>query len=208
MKKPKDIPGALELLLDTSQWGDSPPAFADIFGNDNPLEIEIGCGKAKLLIARAQSHPDRNFIGIDYTWRFMRYGCHRSQKRGLSNIRFIKEEAKHIITDWVQPKSVSIFHVYFPDPWPKKRQQKRRLINRQFVEVLHGKLTDDGRIEIVTDDFDYSIVIKEAFAETASLWRNVRHNTDEPLFETEERTNYEVKWRAAGRTIYYLEACK
>jgi tRNA (guanine-N7-)-methyltransferase len=207
MKKLKSVPGEPELLLDTSRWSEA-PEFVDIFSNDHPVEIEIGCGKAKLLIARAQSHPDRNFIGIDYTWRFMKYGCHRSQKRMLPNIRFIKEEAKHIVTEFVRPKSISIFHVYFPDPWPKRRQQKRRLLNRHFVENLHDKLVDDGMIEVVTDDFEYSIAIKAAFAETASLWREIRQSSNKPLFDTEVKTNYECKWRAAGRTIYYLEAIK
>ncbi len=208
MRKLKTLSGDTSLLIDTSHWGGSHASFTGIFGNDNPVEIEIGCGKAKLLIARAQSHPDRNFIGIDYTWRFMKHGCHRSQKRMLQNIRFIKEEAKHIITEFIEPRSVSIFHIYFPDPWPKRRQQKRRLINRQFVEVLQEKLVDGGMIEVITDDFDYSIAIKAAFAETSSLWRDIRKSTNEPLFDTKEKTNYELKWRAAGRTIYYLEAIK
>ncbi|MFH1754394.1 MAG: tRNA (guanosine(46)-N7)-methyltransferase TrmB [Candidatus Latescibacterota bacterium] len=208
MTKIKSVPGAPALLIDTSQWRSPAPSFPDMFGNDHPVEIEIGCGKAKMLIARAQNQPERNFIGIDYTWRFMRFGCQRSQKRGLANIRFIREEAKHIVNEFIRPESVSIFHIYFPDPWPKRRQQKRRLIDRHFVEVLHGRLAADGRIEIVTDDFDYSIAIKAAFAKTGSLWRAVKHSTNEPLFKTEEKTNYELKWRAAGRIIYYLETGK
>jgi len=200
--------GDTTLLIDTSRWEESPPSFPDIFGNTNPVEIEIGCGKAKMLIARAQGHPGRNFIGIDYTWRFMKFGCHRSQKRGLENIRFIKQDAKRVVSDYIRPRSVSIFHVYFPDPWPKRKHRKRRLLNGLFIELLQDRLEEGGRIEVVTDDFDYSIAIKAAFAETSALWREIRSSTNEPLFETEEKTNYEVKWRVAGRTIYYLEAVK
>jgi tRNA (guanine-N7-)-methyltransferase len=208
MRRTKDRSAERALLLDTSQYGDSPLSFAKIFGNDNPVEIEIGCGKAKLLIARAHNHPDRNFIGIDYTWRFMRIGCLRSHKRQLKNIIFIKEDAKRVIADYVLGGSVAIFHIYFPDPWPKRRHRKRRLLVGPFIEMLHDRLEEGGRVEVVTDDFDYSIAIRAAFAETVDLWRDIRQSTNEPLFEAEERTNYEVKWRAAGRMIYYLEAIK
>jgi tRNA (guanine-N7-)-methyltransferase len=208
MRRTKDRSAERALLVDTSQWGDSPPSFEEIFGNDNPVEIEIGCGKAKLLVARAQHHPARNFIGIDYTWRFMRYGCLRSHKRQLTNIRFIKQEAKHVLTDYTRRGSVAIFHIYFPDPWPKRRHRKRRLLTGPFIEILQDRLEQGGRVEVVTDDFDYSIAIKAAFAETSALWHDMRHSTNEPLFEAEEQTNYERKWRAAGRTIYYLEAIK
>jgi tRNA (guanine-N7-)-methyltransferase len=208
MRRAKDRSAERALLVDTSGWGASPPDFKDIFGNDHPIEIEIGCGKAKLLIARAQNHPGRNFIGIDYTWRFMRIGCLRSFKKQLGNIRFIKEEARRVITDGARSGGVAIFHIYFPDPWPKRRHRKRRLLTGPFIELLHDRLEEGGRVEVVTDDFDYSIAIKAAFAETAALWRDIRQSTNEPLFEAEEQTNYEVKWRAAGRTIYYLEAIK
>ncbi len=185
-----------------------PLCFADIFGNDNPVEMEIGCGKAKLLIARARSHIDRNFIGIDYIWKFIKIGHQRAEKRGLSNIRFIKAEARQVIGEFTPLESIAIFHIYFPDPWPKRRHQKRRLINSSFAELLHSRLEPNGRIEIATDDFDYFMAIQTAFAETVSLWSSIEQSIDQPLFEAEAKTNYELKFMAGGRMLHYLEVLK
>ncbi len=199
-------PFSLRLELSEQVNGDG--SLSDVFGNQNPVEMEIGCGKAKLLITRAQSHPERNFIGVDYAWRYMKIGCQRAEKRGLSNIRFIKADANRVLSEFIVPESVSVFFIYFPDPWPKRRHQKRRLITQSFAELLHSRLTPRGRIEIATDDFAYFIAIRAAFARTETLWRQVKQSVDEPLFVCEAKTNYEMKFLVDGRTLYYLEVLK
>ena len=84
------------------------PSFTEIFGNDSPVEIEIGCGKAKFLIARAIEHPELNFLGIDIVWRWMRFAVERSHKRTLENVKFIKADAREIVRFGIPPASVSV----------------------------------------------------------------------------------------------------
>jgi tRNA (guanine-N7-)-methyltransferase len=184
------------------------PAFADIFGNDNPVEIEIGCGKGKFLLARAQEHPEINFLGVDMVWKWMKYGVERSGKRGLTNVRFVKADARELIRHVVADGSVSIFHVYFPDPWPKKRHRKRRLITGDFLRLLHAKLADGGLIELATDYEDYFTHMRRAVAQSGMAWHRVIEKSNERLFEAFAKTNYEIKYEAAGRTLFYLEMRK
>lgn len=181
------------------------PAFADMFGNDNPVEIEIGCGKAKFLIARAMEHPDINFIGIDIAWKWMKFGVERSEKRGLENVRFIKGDAREILQYGVPDGSVSIYHIYFPDPWPKKRHRKRRMVTGGFLRTLAAKLEPGGRIELATDYEDYFMHMRAAVVQSGVSWADVIETADSRLFEAQSKTNYEIKYEAAGRRLFYLE---
>jgi tRNA (guanine-N7-)-methyltransferase len=183
-------------------------SFSEIFGNDNPVEIEIGCGKAKFLIARAIEHPDLNFLGIDIVWKWMRFAVERSHKRSLENVKFIKADAREIVRFGVLPASVSVFHVYFPDPWPKRRHHKRRLITGAFLRELHPLLADDGLIELATDHGDYFRQMQGAVIQSGIAWSSVTDGRNERLFEAPAKTNYELKYTSAGRTLHYLELKK
>jgi tRNA (guanine-N7-)-methyltransferase len=181
------------------------PAFPAIFGNENPVEVEIGCGKAKLLIARASEHPRINFLGIDVVWKWMKYAVERSEKRKLGNIRFLRADAREALKHGVRPGTVSVFHIYFPDPWPKRRQRKRRLVTGEFLRVLHERLTSAGLVELATDYTDYFLRMQSAVIQSGIAWKNVRTARGERLFGASEVTNYEIKYHAEGRPLYYLE---
>ena len=114
---------------------------ADLFPTRQALEIEIGAGKGRFLLHRAQAHPERNFFGVDYRWRFLKEGVLRAEQRGLSNLIFLKTEAEEIIPHLVPPASIDVFHIYFPDPWHKKKHHKRRLLKPEFFKLLHGCVT-------------------------------------------------------------------
>jgi tRNA (guanine-N7-)-methyltransferase len=184
------------------------PALSEIFDNDNPIEIEIGCGKGKFLIARAMENPEINFIGLDVVWKWMKYGVERSKKRALDNIRFIKTEARELMRYGIPPGSISIFHVYFPDPWPKRRHRKRRLITGQFLNLLHSRLVDGGHVELATDYHDYFVQMRTAIAQSGVEWRRVDETANSRLFESGTKTNYELKYESAGRTLHYIELQK
>jgi tRNA (guanine-N7-)-methyltransferase len=184
------------------------PAFADIFGNDHGVEIEIGCGKGKFLLARAIEQPDINFIGVDIVWKWMKYGVERSEKHGLGNIKFHKGDVRELIRHGIPDVSVSIFHIYFPDPWPKRRHRKRRLVTFDFLRLLHPKLSEAGYIEIATDYEDYFIHMRAAVAHSGIAWREVTETSNERLFGAGSKTNYEIKYEAAGRDLFYLELRK
>ena len=185
--------------------GRSLPRFREIFGNDNPVEIEIGCGKAKFLIARAAESPQINFLGIDLIWKWMKFAVERTEKRGLENIRFIRADARETVIHGLAPGSVSVFHVYFPDPWPKRRHRKRRLVTGEFLRLLHGRLAAAGLIELATDHADYYSRMRMAVVQSGIDWRGVRTAVGERLFAAPVKTNYEIKYEEAGRELHYLE---
>jgi tRNA (guanine-N7-)-methyltransferase len=182
--------------------------FSDIFGNSHPVEMEIGCGKGKFLVARSIEHPDTNFLGIDRVSKFMNIGKTRAQKRALPNIRFIRAEARAFLTQAIAPGSVSIFHIYFPDPWPKRRHQVRRVFTAELLRLLHERLVPRGLVEIATDDKDYFDAMKKTIATTEELWDNVREAVNERILDAMNKTNYEIKWASQGRSLFYVELKK
>ncbi|HEX5132176.1 MAG TPA: tRNA (guanosine(46)-N7)-methyltransferase TrmB, partial [Candidatus Krumholzibacteria bacterium] len=127
----------------------------DLFPTHQPIEIEIGSGRGRFLLHRAAAHPASNFLGIDYRWRFLREGVERAEKRGLTNLLFFKAEAEQIVPHLVPDESVDAFHIYFPDPWHKRKHHKRRLLTPEFFRLLHRRLKPGGRLELATDNFDY-----------------------------------------------------
>ena len=118
--------------------------FNEFFGNSNSVEMEIGCGKGKFLVARSIENPNTNFLGIDRVSKFMNIGKTRAQKRALPNIRFLRAEARAFLTEAIALGSVDIFHIYFPDPWPKRRHQVRRVFTAELLKLLHARLVLGG----------------------------------------------------------------
>lgn len=186
----------------------APLVFREFFGNAHPVELEIGCGKGKFLVARSIENPNTNFLGIDRVSKFMNIGKTRAQKRTLPNIRFLRAEARAFLTEAIAAESVSIFHVYFPDPWPKRRHRVRRVFTPEFLTLLHGRLVPGGLVEVATDDQDYFDAMKKTVAVTGALWENVRESVNERILGGMNKTNYELKWAAEGRSLYYMELKK
>lgn len=176
------------------------------------LEVEIGCGKGKFLVARAQTLPEIQFLGIDKAGRFMRLGAARAEKRQLANLKFVRGNVLEILERDVAPQSVSVFHLYFPDPWPKRRHRHRRLLTAEFFRRLHERLVNGGLIEIATDFEDYFSEIRKSVTEKGAaggvVWGCIRESVNERLFPAVAQTNYELKYQKEGRPIYYLELQK
>lgn len=179
----------------------------ELFGNDFPLELEIGCGKGKFLVGRAQESPDRNFIGVDRVGKWMKIGDTRGSKRNLKNLLFVKADAPEFLKT-VKPQSVEVIHMYFPDPWPKRRHRGRRLFTADFVKVLYGKLKSGGLLELATDFQDYYEQMQKS-VKTADLpWKTQRETVGERIHSPHLKTNYELKFEAAGKNLYYMELRK
>lgn len=186
----------------------APIEFKELFGNTNPVELEIGCGKGKFLLARAIENPGTNFLGIDRVSKFMNIGKTRAEKRALPNARFFRAEARAFLDGAIASSSVSIFHIYFPDPWPKRRHQVRRVFTRELLALLCSRLVPGGLVEIATDDKDYFWDMKKTIAATEELWENTRETVNERILDEMNKTNYELKWAAEGRSLYYAELRK
>lgn len=174
----------------------------ELFGNTNAVEIEIGCGKGAFLLAFAAAHPDVNVLGIERQPRWVRIVADRMGRRGLANARVVAADAAVVVGRFVPDASVAAYHVYFPDPWWKKRHQKRRLVVPEFAAALHRTLAPGGTIHLATDVADRFEAMLAAFE---GLPFEV--NTDAPR-DAMPITNFERKYSAEGRPIYRVRFVK
>ena len=170
--------------------------FRELFGNANPVVVEIGSGKGRFLIGSAMEQPDVNFIGIEKSLHYHRVIRERVAKRSLTNVRLINHDAFLVLRDMFADESVSELHVYFPDPWPKKREKKRRIIRAEALEQFRRVLAPDGKGIYVTDHQEYFESVAPVIEEYFRAERRIPGPDDAP------RTNYEAKYRAEGRAIY------
>jgi len=176
--------------------------FQQLFGNSNPLVVEIGSGKGRFLISTATEEPDRNFIGIEKSLHYHRVINQRVSKRSLRNIRLINHDAFPVLQKMFPDASVSEVHIYFPDPWPRRREQKRRIIRPEALSEIRRVLLAGGSGIYVTDHREY-------FDASAPLIaRFFRSETRIPGPADPPRTNYEAKYRAEGREIYEVRFWK
>jgi len=134
--------------------------FVRIFGRPGPVHIEIGTGKGTFLLNQARAHPDDNFLSIEWARKYYRYAVDRIGRWGLTNVRIIRTDAAAFLADFIGEASVECFHIYFPDPWPKKRHHKRRFICPANIEHLIRCLRTGGQLKIATDHADYFEQIK------------------------------------------------
>jgi tRNA (guanine-N7-)-methyltransferase len=129
--------------------------FVHIFGRNQPVHIEIGSGKGTFLLNEAQAFPDVNFLGIEWASKYYRHAVDRIGRWGLSNVRLIRTDATAFLRDSMPNESVDCFHVYFPDPWPKKRHHKRRFMCNSNIEQILRILKTSGLLRIATDHAGY-----------------------------------------------------
>jgi tRNA (guanine-N7-)-methyltransferase len=178
-----------------------------MFGNDRPVELEIGVGKGRFLLLAATAQPEVNFIGIEYARRYWSQAVDRVGKRGLTNVRLVLGEAASIVATRLADASIAACHVYFPDPWPKKRHHKRRFFRKEVIDELARVLRGDALLRAVTDHPDYAAVIREvmdqhaaftAEGRDAALW-TLPGMGDYTLLGV---TNFEIKYRREGRPIH------
>jgi tRNA (guanine-N7-)-methyltransferase len=184
-----------------------PINWADLFGNSNPVEIEIGIGKGTFITEQAKSRPDTNFLGIEWARWFWRYSSDRLRRNNCTNARTVRAEAGYFLTEFVPPESISVLHIYFPDPWPKKRHHKRRLIQEKFMPLAHRILKPSGRLQVVTDHQEYFEQIEPVIR--GSQLQVVDYNRPGSAADGEfVGTNFERKYKREGRPFYAIAAVK
>ncbi len=181
-------------------------SFSEIFGNENPVEVEIGSGRGQFLLVRAHRNPDINFFGVEWKGKLVRLTRSKAEQFGLMNLRFFDTDAREVMRH-LPENAVSVFHIYFPDPWPKRKHLRRRLVSAEVIGLLQKKLKDGGLIEIATDSHDYFEQVKKELAESGQIWR-MRESVNERLFSPDERTLFESKYAQQGKDLYYLELKK
>ena len=138
--------------------------FARIFGRPRPVHIEIGTGKATFLLNEAIAYPDVNFLGIERARKYYRCAVDRIGRWALKNVRIIRTDAAAFLADFIPDNSIDCFHVYFPDPWPKRRHHKRRFFCPDNLQQLLRCLKTGGQLRIATDHADYFEQIRKVLA--------------------------------------------
>ncbi|MBI4327551.1 MAG: tRNA (guanosine(46)-N7)-methyltransferase TrmB, partial [Chloroflexi bacterium] len=144
-----------------STWIFRPASYVErlkpdqIFPASQPLEVELGSGDGSFLAAYARLHPERNFLGVERLLGRLRKLDRKGMRAGLSNLRLIRVEASYLLEYLLPHASVCVLHVYFPDPWPKRRHHKNRLVNARFTDLACQALAPKGVIYLRTDDADY-----------------------------------------------------
>ncbi len=136
---------------------------AALFPKPQPLEVELGCGDASFLVEYARRHPERNFIGVERLLGRIRKLDRKGRRAGLANLRGVRIESSYFLQYLLPPRSASALHIYFPDPWPKKKHRKHRLINERFPALARAALAPGGAVYLRTDDADYFQQMTEVF---------------------------------------------
>lgn len=135
-----------------------------VFGNDAPVEIEIGCGKGTFVLSAAHRAPTRNFLGLERAPRLARSAARAVADAGLSNARILCCDAGCVVTRLLPTHSVAAYHLYFPDPWWKRRHHKRRIYTGRLATALVRTLAPAGRVYVATDVAPLLELVHERFA--------------------------------------------
>ena len=188
--------GRFPASSDEEVWPERPFDPVEAFGRRAPLEVEVGSGKARFLLEAARRNPAHDFLGLELSLAYYRICRERLARAGLSNVRAIRADARRFVATALEPASVEAFHVYFPDPWPKKRQRKRRLLDGAGLASLASRLEPGGILRIATDHASYAAAIEPLLATVAGLERLEWEDLPPP-----PETHYERKYRAEGREI-------
>jgi tRNA (guanine-N7-)-methyltransferase len=166
---------------------------AKLFLSLQTLEIELGCGDASFICELAKRHPERNFIGVERLLGRISKLDRKGRRAGLTNLRGVRIESSYFLRFLLPRHSASALHIYFPDPWPKKKHRKNRLINEQFPALAFNALAPGGKIYLRTDDPDYFDQMKEVFA-ADSKYRPIETPSD--LLDL--LTDFEKEFHAKG----------
>ncbi len=182
--------------------------WPQLFGNDQPVELEIGTGKGAFIINIARANPAINYLGIEWANKYYQYAAVRARRWHLPNIRMLRCDARDFVISHLPANSIRVLHVYFPDPWPKKRHHKRRLFTSQFVAAAVTGLAPGGWMHVVTDVQDYFQAIEPLLAQCQQLRLTDFQPRETAALGEWVGTNFERKYLAQGRTIYSCSAQK
>ena len=209
----RNVPGSRDVIAESpftiKNEVECKGRWKDIFGNENPIYIEIGMGKGQFIMELARSNPNRNYVGIEKYSSVLVRALEKQDEDQLPNIYFIRMEAEYI-ADVFDRDEVSGIYLNFSDPWPKDRHAKRRLTSLQFLDRYAKILKGDGHVVFKTDNrdlFDFSL----EQVDMAEDWELVNHTFDlhnSPYVTGNIMTEYETKFVAAGNPICRMEIAR
>ncbi len=209
----RNVPGARDVMAANEYVFTEPEGMAgtwsQVFGNSNPIHIEIGMGKGRFITTLASMNPDINYVGIEKYSSVLLRAVEKQDELNLPNLRFIRMDAENI-TSVFGKEEVDRIYLNFSDPWPKDRHAKRRLTSRQFFARYNEILKSTGRVEFKTDNrplFDFSVEEVNEAGWKLSVCTYDLHN-DEKLMEGNVMTEYEERFSSQGNPICKLVAIR
>lgn len=164
-----------------------------LFPKAQPLEVELGSGDGSFLVQWAKLHPGRDFLGVERLLGRLRKLDRKGQRAGLTNLLALRIEASYFLEYLLPPASVLALHVYFPDPWPKRKHRKNRLINDRFAEAAAQVVLPGGAVYLRTDDADYFAQMISVFSVRPDFQR-----VDAPAELSAVLTDFEREFHACG----------
>lgn len=180
----------------------NPPAGTELFPPaGGPWEVEIGFGKGRYLLRRAALEPEGRFLGIEIAGEYFRLAARRVARRRLENVVLLEGEAQYLAAAVLPRGFARALHIYFPDPWPKQRHQRRRLLAPDSLDLVQGLLAPEGKLYFATDFLAYGAEVRRLLVSCPGARVTVR----EAPWPDGARTNYESKYIAEGRPILRLE---
>lgn len=187
-------------------WDETGPApqWEAVFGNDHPLVLEIGCGVGDFVVQMAALHPDRNFIALDFYNKGCLKTCKRIDKAGLANVRVIRAEARSFIAECIAPLALRAVVINCPDPWPKKRHRKRRLVQSPFVSFLQGYMQPGADLYFATDFDDYGQDVADFMLTQPGFENRLAPDAYRHHLEGYPLSKYMRRFLEEGKQIYYV----
>ncbi len=178
---------------------------ADAFcSTETPLEIDLGCGDGTFLLKMAEQHPNRHFLGVERLLGRVRKVCRRAAKMNLKNLQVLRLESKYTLEYLLPLESVSRLHLLCPDPWPKAKHHKNRLVQQDFLHALDRILQPHGEFLFKTDHPEYFEWVVEEM-ETFGKFEQLEWSDDSFFYP---KTDFQVQWEAEGKVIQQLRFCK
>ena len=167
--------------------------LANLFQKTQPLEVELGCGDASFLVEYARRQPMKNFIGVERLLGRIRKLDRKGRRAGLMNLRGVRIESSYFLEYLLPPHGAAALHVYFPDPWPKKKHQRHRLVGERFPALARAALAPGGVVYLRTDDADYFQQMTEVFGAAAEFQK-----METPIELAELLTDFEREFNSKG----------
>lgn len=197
-----------DLSRPSSGPGDSRIDFDTVFGRPAPRMIEIGFGAGEALLAFARQHPEMNCLGIEVHPPGVGHLLLGVKEAALTNVRVVAQDAVEVLRDRIAPASIDLIHVFFPDPWPKKRHHKRRLIQPEFAQLVAGVLLPGGVLRLATDWEHYAQHMR-AVLDASPLFRNLSSGDGfMPREASRVLTRFERRGQRLGHGVWDLAYAK
>ena len=181
-------------------FASKPLDFAALFGRRAPVVLEIGCGMGETTAVIAAAHPERDFLGVEVHAPGVGGLLKRIDEAKLSNVRIVRHDAVEVVDSMIPPESLAGIHVFFPDPWPKKRHHKRRLLKPAFVHALALRLARGGYLHAATDWEDYANEMLATFAAEPLLANTAAAFAERPAWRPQ--TKFEARGMKLGHAVH------